>query len=260
MKCLHETRPYEVHKGDTEALYYEYVLKIHDLLQVKGSNMPELLHEIRKAFLNIPKHKEKRPLIGIIGEIFVRQNAFANENIIKKVEELGGEVWLAPTEEWLHYINHMAIRKSWIQLKNNPFSRTNLQDITSSVITRHVQSRVEHEYSKPFEGYLRTLHEPSTKEMFKNALPYLNDSFEGETVLSMGKAVDLALKGASGIISAMPFGCMPGTIVNALLKGFKEDAGIPCLSVAYDGSEANCSEIQLEAFMHQAANYVPLKA
>ena len=259
MKCLHETRPYEVNKGDAEGLYYEYLYKIYDLLQDKSADMPELLNEIKRSFSSIQKNKEKRPLIGIIGEIFVRHNAFANENIIKKVEALGGEVWLAPAEEWLYYVNHMAIRKSWIQLKSNPFSRSHLKDITSAVITRHIKNRVEHEYSKPFEGYLRTLKEPSTREMFKNALPYLHDSFEGETILSMGKAVDFAVKGASGIISAMPFGCMPGTIVSALLKGFKEDTGIPCLSVAYDGSEANSSEIQLEAFIHQAGNFMAFK-
>lgn len=260
MKCLHETRPYEIHKGEAEGLYYEYLFKIYDLLQDKRSDMPKLLNEIKGTFSSVRKNKEDRPLIGIIGEIFVRHNAFANENIIKKVEALGGEVWLAPAEEWLYYVNHMAIRKSWIQLKNNPFSGSHLKDIANSIITRHIKNRVEHEYSKPFEGYLDTLKEPSTKEMFRNALPYLPDSFEGETVLSMGKAVDFAAHGAAGIISAMPFGCMPGTIVSALLKGFKEDAGIPCLSIAYDGSEANCSEIQLEAFMHQAGNFMALKA
>lgn len=71
----------------------------------------------------------------------------------------------------------------------------------------------------------------------------------------MGKSVDFVKNGASGIISAMPFGCMPGTIVSALLKGLKQDKGIPCLSVAYDGAEATCSDIQLEAFMHQANEY-----
>ena len=74
--------------------------------------------------------------------------------------------------------------------------------------------------------------------------------------MSIGKAVDLAEKGASGIISAIPFGCMPGTIVEALLKGIKQDTGTPCLSVAYDGAEGASSEIQLEAFMHQASEYM----
>ena len=93
----------------------------------------------------------------------------------------------------------------------------------------------------------------------KNASPYVHDSFEGEAVLSMGKTIDFVNKGASGIISAIPFGCMPGTIVSALLKGLKQDTGIPCLSVAYDGADANGSDIQLEAFMHQTHEYMTAK-
>ncbi len=77
-----------------------------------------------------------------------------------------------------------------------------------------------------------------------------------KVLASMGKAVDFVKKGASGIISAMPFGCMPGTIVSELLRELKQDSGIPCLSAAYDGIEAMCSEIQLEAFMHQSGEYM----
>ena len=109
--------------------------------------------------------------------------------------------------------------------------------------------------SKPFEGFLKTLKEPPIEEILRNASPYLHDSFEGEAILSVGKAIDYVKNSASGIINVMPFGCMPGTIVSAMLKGLKQEASIPYLNIAYDGTEANCSEIQLEAFMHQAKEY-----
>ncbi|MDH4028637.1 MAG: acyl-CoA dehydratase activase-related protein, partial [Nitrospirota bacterium] len=255
MKCLHETRPYELNRGESDALYIGYLDKIYKSLKSGNGAVPVLLSEIRRAFSEIPKGGERRPLIGIIGEIFVRHNVFANEDIIRKIEALGGEVWLAPAEEWICYVNAMGLRKSMQRLRNDLFSRRNIMDIINNVVTGHVQGKIEHEYSALFKGYLRSLREPSTREVLKNAAPYVHDSFEGETVLSMGKAVDFVKNGASGIISAMPFGCMPGTIVNALLKGLKNDYGIPCLSVAYDGVESTCSEIQLEAFMHQAAEY-----
>ncbi|MBI5025241.1 MAG: hypothetical protein HZC12_00635 [Nitrospirae bacterium] len=35
----------------------------------------------------------------------------------------------------------------------------------------------------------------------------------------------------------------------------KNNTDIPCLSIAYDGAEATASEIQLEAFIHQAKEY-----
>ena len=255
IKCLHETRPYEINRGETDKLYQEYLSEIENMLQSRNGTMPDFLSEVRKSFAEIPRSSEKKPLIGIIGEIFVRHNTFANENIIRKIEALGGEVWLAPIEEWIYYVNAMGLRKSLVMLRNRGLSKEVIKDITSTVISRHVQNRIEHKFSKPFEGFLKTLKEPSTKEVLKNASPYVHDSFEGETILSMGKSVDFVKKGASGIISAMPFGCMPGTIVSALLKGLKQDKGIPCLSVAYDGAEATCSDIQLEAFMYQASEY-----
>jgi predicted nucleotide-binding protein (sugar kinase/HSP70/actin superfamily) len=50
----------------------------------------------------------------------------------------------------------------------------------------------------------------------------------------------------------MPFGCMPGTIVTALLRGVSRDHGIPCINIPYDGTESPTTELQLEAFMDQA--------
>ncbi|MBI5099445.1 MAG: CoA protein activase [Nitrospirae bacterium] len=258
MKCLHETRPYEVNKGETDDLYQGYLKKISGALKSGNGSMTELFNDMRRSFSEIKKKEDKKPLIGVIGEIFVRHNKFANEDIIRKIEALGGEVWLAPVEEWLYYVNYTALRQSIVNLRNS-FTQKLAEDLLRTVIARHVQKKTEHKYSKPFEGFLRTLKEPSTTEILKNASPYLHDSFEGEAVLSMGKAVDFVNKGASGIISAMPFGCMPGTIVSALLKGLRQNESIPCLSVAYDGVETTCSGIQLEAFMHQAGEYMKMR-
>jgi predicted nucleotide-binding protein (sugar kinase/HSP70/actin superfamily) len=255
MKCLHESRPYEKTKGETDALYKQYLSEISTTIKNQNGNFDTLLQEIREAFIRIPKLSEKKPIIGIIGEIFVRHNAFSNENIIRKIESLGGEVWLAPFEEWMYYINAMALRRSKSHWKQNPFSSRHLQDIFSILTTRYFQRKIEHKFSHHFEGFLKTLREPSTDEILQNASAYLHNTFEGEAVLSVGKAIDYVKVGASGIINVMPFGCMPGTIVSALLKGVKQDTGIPFLSIAYDGTEATASEIQLEAFIHQALEY-----
>ncbi|HSV88255.1 MAG TPA: hypothetical protein VLH61_06400, partial [Bacteroidales bacterium] len=66
---------------------------------------------------------------------------------------------------------------------------------------------------------------------------------------SIGKTVDLIDKGASGIVSVMPFGCMPGTIVSTFFKTLSNKYNVPCISIAYDGTEATVNDLQLEAFM-----------
>lgn len=102
------------------------------------------------------------------------------------------------------------------------------------------------------EGFLETLHEPSTGRLLKNAAPHLHHSFRGEAILSVGKSVDLMARGASGIVNAMPFGCMPGTVVSALVRDMAAERKIPFITVAYDGSAASGTALLLETFMEQA--------
>ena len=241
-KCLHETRPYERETGDTQQLYKGYKEKIYLALCRSGKvNMEDLLVSMRNDFSSLPRRDEQRPLIGVVGEIFVRSHKFSNEDLVKKIEELGGEVWLAPVEEWLYYVNTIAFRKSLIKRR--------WSDIMNISLKRYFQKRIEHRYGRFFNGFLKTLEEPATREILDKASPYVHESFEGEAVLSVGKVIDLVENGAAGIINAMPFGCMPGTIVTALLKAVSKEWGIPCISIPYDGSESLATMLQLEAFM-----------
>lgn len=240
-KCLHETRPYEITAGDSEDLCRSYRERIATGLLSRNGAMEAVLKEMSDAFRAVPRRKEKRPLVGLVGEIFVRTHTFSNDDLVKKVEALGGEVWLAPVEEWVYYVNAISLRRALIKKRGS--------DIMNIFAKRFMQRRIEHRYGRNFRGFLQTLHEPSTKEILEKASPYVHDSFEGETVLSIGKAVDLIQRGAAGVITAMPFGCMPGTIVTALMKTIGNEYGTPCISIPYDGTESSSVVLQLEAFM-----------
>ncbi|MEK7742228.1 MAG: acyl-CoA dehydratase activase-related protein, partial [Nitrospirota bacterium] len=233
-KCLHETRPYEKEDGSADFIYREYLGKIYSSLRGADGKVEGLLKNMRRDFQNLlpgsSGHKDRKPLIGIIGEIFVRSNKFSNEDIVRKIEALGGEAWLAPVEEWIYYVNHMAAQKALLKKE--------WSDIMNTLLKTFFQKRIEHKYAGYFSGFLKTLKEPETKEIIKKASPYLHSSFEGEAILSIGKAVDLIERGASGIVNAMPFGCMPGTIVTALMQGLNRKYGVPFISIPYDGTES----------------------
>jgi predicted nucleotide-binding protein (sugar kinase/HSP70/actin superfamily) len=246
-KCLHETRPYEKEKGIADHVYEKHLRKTCEALSDKRGDIAEMLMNARREFEHIPVTGEAKPLIGIVGEIFVRSNRFSNEDLVRKIESLGGEAYLTPADEWISYINLMGIRKVLI--------KKDLSGMITLLLKRFFQKRSEHWLGKHFSGALKTLHEPDTRVILRNARPYIHSSFEGEAILSIGKSIDLIRRGASGIVNAMPFGCMPGTVVNALLRGIKNDYGIPCLSIPYDGTESLTTEIQLEAFIDQAKEY-----
>jgi len=243
-KCLHETRPYELERGATDTIYNEYLEKTYKALCGSDGNVDNILRDARTAFVSISKKQEKRPLIGVIGEIFVRSNKFSNEDLIRKIEALGGQVWLAPVEEWIYYVNHLGLKHALI--------KKDLSGIIEVSIKRLWQKRIEHRYSSYFDGFLKSAHEPDTADILNKARHYVDDTFEGETVLSIGKSIDLINHGVNGIINAMPFGCMPGTIVTALMRSVSKDYSIPSISVPFDGSESGTMVLQLEAFMEQA--------
>ncbi len=138
----------------------------------------------------------------------------------------------------------MGLRKALI--------KKDVSAIIDTLIKDFYKKKVEHQYGHYFEGFLKQLHEPTTRDILGYASPYVPSTFEGETVLSIGKAVDFAAKGASGVVNAMPFGCMPGTIVTALMRAVSRDLDIPSISLPYDGTESSAIEMQIEAFMDQA--------
>ncbi len=243
-KCLHEVRPYERQKGFADELYKHHLERIIKSLRGTNGRLEDALKVVRMDFEAMPKRDEKKPLIGIIGEIYVRSNRFSNEDLVRNVEDLGGEVSLTTFGEWIFYLNAMSIRRC---MKGGEFLTA-----AKDALKRLFQIRIEKRYSGLFKKYLRTLHEPGTRELLGLSAPYIPDTFEGEAIISVGKSVDLVHRGASGIINAIPFGCMPGTIVAGVMQAVKREHDIPFITVPYDGTESPTNAMQLEAFMDQA--------
>jgi len=248
-KCVRETRPYETVKGAADEAFEKSVQIVYEALK-NETNLVEALKECRKLFEAVPVDRSvEKPIIGYVGEFYVRANAFSNQDIVRKIEELGGEVWAAPILEWFLYRNvrrsmRAALACDWrLWLKNN--------------ITDWFMKKEERELTQVFHGFLRNLEEPPSNEILVKASPYVHRSFEGEAIMTVGKAVDFITKGLSGIVAVMPFTCMPGTIANALLKRVREELGeFPFLNMVYDGVEQSTSQTRLEAFMYQARQYM----
>jgi len=249
MKSRLELKPYEVNAGETEAVLIECRDEIVKAIE-DGRGLVPVLEAAAERFSGIGiDRSEEKPVVGVTGEFYVRMNDFSNQSVIEQIEALGGEVWIAPVFEWFLYRNlrrDMRARLDsdwWLRLKNSLMDR--------------VMRRDEHAYAEPFADLLRNAFEPSSEAVLEMASPYLDRSFEGEGVMTIGKAVDFADKGLAGIVTIMPFTCMPGTVSHALMRLVKKDkGGIPTLNMVYDGSEQGTALTRLEAFMYSAREYM----
>ena len=247
-KLVRQVRPYETEPGSSDRAYKKALEAICRTIENQG-NLIQTLRKIRASFEAVPvKDRGSKPVVGIVGEIYTRANRFANEDAILKIEDLGAEAWMSPVAEWVLYINYIGKARSFTK-------RQGMTWITN-VWTDFLQRRYEHRYSAVFEGTLRYLWEPPTEDILKNARPYLHPCFRGESVLSIGKSIDYINRRTAGIISIMPFTCMPGTIVSAIMKRCKEENNnIPYLNLSYDGQAETNTMTRLEAFMYQVRRY-----
>ena len=244
-KLLWETRPYEVTRGETNRTYEECLKMIESELASSNGNLMDILDKVKDRFQKVPVDKKvRKPIVGVVGEIFIRSNRFSNDNVAEKIENLGGEAWIAPITEWIFYTNH--------RYKEDSLAYGRYRDFVKGWLKDQVQRRDEHRLLKPFQEVLLSIHEPKTNEVLDNSAPYMHHTFGGEAILSIGKAADYMKRGLAGIVNVMPFTCMPGMVVAAISKRFREDYdNIPWLNLAYDGQEGTHSLTRLEAFMYQ---------
>jgi predicted CoA-substrate-specific enzyme activase len=247
MKMLHETRPYEEIKGDTDNVYKDALSRISKSIENGAVDIFNVLEGVINNFLNVKRTNTEKPIVGIVGEIYIRSNRFSNNDLVRKIEEFGGVAWLASVAEWITYVNYINRKKS---LKKGEIS-----NMMNFIITEYIQGKDEHRIEKIFEKDLRYGKEPKMEDIIKKASPYVHVSFEGEAILSVGKAVDFIHRGVSGIINAMPFTCMPGTVSSAIMKLIQKKYHVPIINIAYDGQGATNITTRLEAFMYQVKEH-----
>jgi predicted nucleotide-binding protein (sugar kinase/HSP70/actin superfamily) len=249
-KFLHHHRPYERVAGSADDLYGALLQEIVRAVESGGGRrVVAAMEETARRFAGLEVDRSApRPVIGLVGELYLRLNPFTNRQIIRRVEALGGEVRLAPMMEWLYYANSFA------RFSARAAHRTG--DLVKILLAYEVQRWEERRLLAPLEAHLPNGHEPTVGWIREAIRPYYHPVLRTEAPLSIGKAIDFARHGADGILNVMPFTCMPGTVVAGLAQRVRADCGnIPWLDVIFDGQGETNLQIRLEAFLYQAEEF-----
>ena len=268
-KMLLHTRPYEVNAGDSDALFERYVeqacalVKPHrDLVESAGGKIAvafghhlerfkDLLRRAQAEFAVLPRRQEQRPLVGVIGEFYVRLHDRSNQDVVRKLERGGAEVVLAPMTEFFSYANRIkgdlsreehrdtGDRKAWKQWAVSGF-----QD--------WLAVHDEHRLWEAALPYMEGFEEMTPAELIAKGGEFVHHTFGGEAICSMGKAVDMIQRGLDGIVSAIPFNCMPGITVQALSHTLRRRYGnVPFLTLDFDGFVDSGRDSRLAGFLAQ---------
>ncbi len=258
-KLLLRVRPYETEKGAADRAFREALGILCRAVETPGERKGEKLAGIvgslrvgRELLLRVPADfSSPRPLVGIVGEIFCRLNAFSNDDVVRNVEEAGGECWISDVTEWVWYTNADYHR----ELKRH--GKTLSLEMLRATLKCHFQRKDEHAIVDVFETDFRGYEEAhDIREVMELARPYLiPEGALGEMLLSVGKSVYLYRKGADGILDINPFSCMNGIVSEAVYPRVSRDCdGLPVRVLYFDGTHVD-RRYELEIFMELVREY-----
>lgn len=248
-KMLQEKRPYELDKGETNKVYRKYINKLVDDIEKGAKHLSSILEAAANEMDAIPRTNGRpKPLIAVVGEIFMRDNPYCSARLVERLEDLGAETLIMPTSEWLFYSTYRYIRDSKWKRSVKGFLKAHLQRVSQNITAEMVTKKVRKRFDK--NGHIH-LH-----EILKSCGPYIHKDYDGDPPLSLGNAAILSKSHISGIANILPFTCMPGTVISSVSEIFRKDHNqIPWVNIAYDGQEDTALESRLQAFMYQARAY-----
>ncbi len=178
------------------------------------------VHDLMKT---VDYDQPRKPVVGIVGEIFVRMNNFSNQHLVDVIEKSGGEAWLSPMTEWIHYVDRLVATKEGI--KSRAFA----------YIKNHYLHKIEHEILRLFSPVLDDMAEPNIDEVINEASLFIPFEFEGEAILTLGRAKIFSDQGASLVVNCAPFGCMPGRITSYIFQSNPQYMASPVVNLFFDG-------------------------
>jgi predicted CoA-substrate-specific enzyme activase len=228
-KAVCKARPYEREPGAVDRAAMVQQTMLERAIESGRKWEPELARAV-EALAALRGDGPPRPLVGVVGEIYVRCNSYSNGDVIRAVEAAGGEAWLAPLGEWILYTSWMA--------RNEALNGSNVFNPLELAVTlikdRYMHSEEERMYhvAGPF---LADRHEPSVGQAIEAGKRYIPPEFAGEAILTMGRAILFAHQGAAMVVNCAPFGCMPGTLTSSCMQEVQAETNVPMVSMFYDG-------------------------
>ncbi|MFC2081016.1 acyl-CoA dehydratase activase [Bacteroidota bacterium] len=248
-KLKQERKPYELIKGSVDKVYYECLQDVVRSIEEGAGDLVDTIRRAGQKFSTLPLiNGERKPVIAVVGEIFMRDNAFCSGFLIDRLEKFGAETFIAPFSEWIAYSTYRYTRDSrW---------KGDRKGVIKSRIQSYAQDLTSRNLYKAVHGLIDESREISVNDMLDSCGNYVHQHYDGDPALNLGSSVILAQTGISGIANILPFTCMPGTLVSAVSRDFKKDHGdLPYISIPYDGQEDTAIELRLQAFMHQAREF-----
>ncbi len=225
-----QKRPYEKISGKTNAVIQESFALLQEAFR-KGNPKEGVLRHIMNEFENIEIEKSKRAKVAIFGDLYVRDNEVMNQELIRTIEENGGEAVTTPYSEYIKLIVDPFTERA--------FKEGRYRDYAKSKFLKSLIPLVEEKYVR-FFNHLAGASVTVSNAEFDNWLNKfgLNLLQRGESLENIIKIYRLIQENPdlSLFIQTNPSYCCPSLITEAMSPRIEELTGIPVVTIEYDGT------------------------
>jgi predicted CoA-substrate-specific enzyme activase len=256
-QALHDVRPVETRDGAAAALHKKWSdalwRRIEEatagdlsaskvLVEVasgRGWGFPALLAAAAEELAAVKTQREV-PNVLVVGEIYVRSEAFSNDFIAEQLERRGIRARLEPISEFLEYSDYIAYKNG---------SKRGVADRVETV----VRDRILHLCHRAAAGPLGWKEHAPVKDQLGAARAYLREELEVESVLTIGVPVQAWRQGdIDAVVSVGPLECMPNKIAEAQFHHVAEKEGLLSLTLSLNGDPIDPEVLDGFAFeVHQ---------
>jgi predicted CoA-substrate-specific enzyme activase len=226
------------------ALYDQLWQKMIGVAENDITKMLPVLKEIAGTISEIPlaRKMEDCPKVLIVGEIYVRRDDFAVDELIQQFSKHGIVGKVSNVTEWFYYcdfVRHYELKK---RLGLMPWYRR----VFAKEFRDIIDWNIEHAYKKNVEKNIRntlnvTSLVPRTPHNMDTIMKNTEKHFVGydlysEISISSGVAATAMMDGYSGIVNISPFACLIGRVIEGLFTPWARERKYPAISVEIDGN------------------------
>ncbi len=265
-RLLWRIRPYESEEGATDDFIEGSMITMADYFESYGAKkdfdriLERLEEMIEEGKTLIDPDIPPKPLIGIVGEIYLRTHVHSNQDVIRMLERYGAEVVNASIAEWVDYTTYDRVREAKTSLRLN-LKQFRLDELKAclkqllnyggDMLYQHI--RLDQAY-KRVEALLDLARDHGMAHMEKTLTRHDLYSFAlgTEACLSIAGIMEYMQGGYNGVVNVYPFTCMPSTITSSIMRPIMNRNKIPFLDAAYDGTYQPGREAAIRTFMYQA--------
>ena len=234
------TRPYEKEAGAADALHAKWEkIAVRNLYNTRFGEFRRNVRAIIKDFDELPLQGERKPRVGVVGEILVKFHPGGNNELVALLEQLGAEASVPDLYDFLLYSaaskEYQATRMMPSKIKKLQFNM--LIDVMQW-LRKPIKSEL-HKYDK-FDNIT------SIRHIAKGAKPFLSlGNRAGEGWFLTGEMVELIEHGVENIVCTQPFACLPNHIVGkgtvrTLRDAYPHSNIVP---IDYDPGDTNVNQI-----------------